>query len=172
MSLLCLSWNRWLLGLEVFVCVKMLVTQLCLTLCDPIDCSPPGSCVLGILLARILEWVAICFSRGSFWPRDRIQVSCLVGRFFTIKLRKCFSNVLCTSLTFRYSNWFRMWSTPFHLFLRLFLFVCYGPCLKSSFNMLQHRFCFMPWFFGHKACRVLAPRPGIEPHLLHWRLKS
>ena len=40
----------------------MLVTQLCLTLCDPMDCSPPGSSVHGIFQARILEWVAIFFS--------------------------------------------------------------------------------------------------------------
>ena len=43
----------------------------CPTPCDPKDCSPPGSSVRGILQARILEWVAIPFSRGSFWPRDR-----------------------------------------------------------------------------------------------------
>ena len=44
---------------------KEFVTQLCLTLCDPMDCSPPGSSVYGILQARILEGVAISFSRGS-----------------------------------------------------------------------------------------------------------
>ena len=49
--------------------------QLCLTLCDPADCSLPGSSVHGILQARTLEWVAISFSRGSFWPRDRTHVS-------------------------------------------------------------------------------------------------
>ena len=42
--------------------------QSCLTLCDPIDCSPPGSSVHGILQARILEWVAISYCRGSFLP--------------------------------------------------------------------------------------------------------
>ena len=47
-----------------------LVAQSCLTLCDPMDGSPPGSSVHGILQARILEWVAIPFSRGSSWPRD------------------------------------------------------------------------------------------------------
>ena len=41
------------------------VTQLCLTLCNPMDCSPPGSSVHGIFQARVLEWVAISFSRGS-----------------------------------------------------------------------------------------------------------
>ena len=48
----------------------MSVTQSCLTLCYPMDCSPPGSSVPGILQARILEWVAISFSRGSSWPKD------------------------------------------------------------------------------------------------------
>ena len=62
----------------------MLITQLCLTLGDPKDCSPPGSSVHGILQARILEWVAIAFSRGSSWPRDRSQVSHIAGRFFTM----------------------------------------------------------------------------------------
>ena len=64
--------------------VKGLVTQSCLTLCEPRDCSPPGSSVHGFLLARILEWAAISFSRGSSWPRDWTQVSCIAGRFFTI----------------------------------------------------------------------------------------
>ena len=46
------------------------VAQLCPTLCDPVDCSLPGSSVHGILQARVLEWVAISFSRGSSLPRD------------------------------------------------------------------------------------------------------
>ena len=50
------------------------------TLWDPIDCSLPHSSVHGILKARTLEWVAIPFSRGSSHPRDRTQVSCIVGR--------------------------------------------------------------------------------------------
>ena len=50
---------------------------------DPLDYSPPGSSVHGILQARILEWVAISFSRVSSQPRNRIQVSCTAGRFFT-----------------------------------------------------------------------------------------
>ena len=49
--------------------------QSCLTLCDPIDGSPLGSSVPGILQARVLEWVAISFSRGSSLPRDRTWVS-------------------------------------------------------------------------------------------------
>ena len=59
-----------------------LVTQSCSTHCDPIDCSPPGSCVHGILQARILEWVATFSSRGSSWPKDWTWVSCTAGRVF------------------------------------------------------------------------------------------
>ena len=50
--------------------VKVFVAQSCLILCDPMDCSPPGSSVHGILHARTLEWVAIPFSRGSSQPRE------------------------------------------------------------------------------------------------------
>ena len=53
------------------------LTQLCPTLCDPMDCSPPGSSVHGILQERRLEWVAMPCSRGSSQPRDRSQVSAL-----------------------------------------------------------------------------------------------
>ena len=60
------------------------VTQSCLTLCDPMDCSLPSSSVHGIFQAIVLEWIAISFSRGSSWPRDRTQVSCIVDRCFTI----------------------------------------------------------------------------------------
>ena len=91
----------------------VLVTQSCPTLCDPTDCSPPGFSVHGILQARILEWIAIPFSRGTSQPRDWTLVSCLTGRFFTIwasgksllgkgcclcpRSAWCSSNVLCYS---------------------------------------------------------------------------
>ena len=54
------------------------VAQSCPTLCDPMDC------VHGIFQARVLEWVAISFSRGYFQPRDQTQISSIVGRCFTI----------------------------------------------------------------------------------------
>ena len=60
------------------------VAQLCPTLCDPMDCSPPGSSVHGIFQARVPEWVAIFFSRGSSRPRDRTQASWIAGRCFTL----------------------------------------------------------------------------------------
>jgi len=52
--------------------------QSCLTLCNPMHCNPPGSSVHGILQARVLEWVVMLSSRGSFQPRDQTQVSCLL----------------------------------------------------------------------------------------------
>ena len=64
--------------------MKVLVAQSYLTLCGLMDCSLPGSSVRGISQARILEWGAIPFSRGSSQPRDRTQVSYTAGRFFTI----------------------------------------------------------------------------------------
>ena len=60
-----------------------LCSQSSLTLCDPVNCSPSGSSIYGILQTRILEWIAISYSRGSSWPRDWTCVSCIGGRFFT-----------------------------------------------------------------------------------------
>ena len=62
--------------------------QLCSTLCDPMDCSLPGSSVHGLLQAGMLEWVAMPSYRGTFQPRDRIHVFCsycIAGGFFTAK---------------------------------------------------------------------------------------
>ena len=60
------------------------VAQSCPTLCDPMDCSLSGSSVHGIFQARVLEWIAISFSRGSFRPRNRTRVSRIAGRRFTV----------------------------------------------------------------------------------------
>ena len=52
--------------------------------CNPMDCSLSGSSIHGVFQARVLEWVAISFSRGSFWPRDQTQISLIAGRHFTV----------------------------------------------------------------------------------------
>ena len=65
-------------------CVSVFIMFSCLTLFNPFDNSPPGSSVHGILQARILEWIAILFFRGSSQPRDETWVSCIASRFFTI----------------------------------------------------------------------------------------
>ena len=67
----CLGQQLWSLG----TCVHAKLLQLCLTLCNPMDYSPPGSSVHGILQTRILEWVAMLSSRGSSTPRDQTWVS-------------------------------------------------------------------------------------------------
>ena len=60
------------------------VAQSCLTLCDPMDCSLSGSSAHGIFQARVLEWIAISFSRGSSQPRNQTRVSRIAGRRFAV----------------------------------------------------------------------------------------
>ena len=71
--------ERLLRGLGMWC--NCLVTKPCSTLCDPVDCSTPGSSVHGISQARILQWFAISFSRGSSQPRDGTCVSYIAGTF-------------------------------------------------------------------------------------------
>jgi len=83
--------NKWLICYQVPIAfslslfLSLSLAQYCLTLCYPMDYSPAGSFVHRIFQARILEWVAISFSRGYSWPRDWILISCvsfIAGRFF------------------------------------------------------------------------------------------
>ena len=86
------------------------VTQSCPTLCDLLDCSLSGSSVCGILQARILEWVAISFSRGSSRPRNRTLVSCIAGRWFTNWVMREARNV-CITICKIDDQWkFHAWS--------------------------------------------------------------
>ena len=96
------QWERWVVPVkntihcsDFFIRVEkihpsvsgtlpFLFTQSCPALCNTMDCSPPGSCVHEISKARILEWVAISFSKESSQPRDWTRVSCTADRFFTI----------------------------------------------------------------------------------------
>ena len=70
-------WNQ---TLELLKMKESEVAQSCPTLCDPMDCSLPGSSVHGIFQAIVLEWIAISFPRGSSRPRDRTRVSGIVDR--------------------------------------------------------------------------------------------
>ena len=81
--------------------VEVLVTQSYWTLYDPMDCSPLVFSVHGILQAKILEWVAISFFRGSFQPRDQTNVSCIAGRFFTVWATRKTPHTRCRSLLSR-----------------------------------------------------------------------
>ena len=75
--------NHCILCGPILLCVCTKSLQSCLTLCDAMDCSPPGSSVHGILQAWILKWVAMPSSRGSSWLRDQTCISCIAGQFFT-----------------------------------------------------------------------------------------
>ena len=78
---------------ELFRTMESEVTQLCPTLCDPMDCSLSGFSVQGIFQARVLEWVTISFSTGSSQPTDRTQVSCIASRRFSLwATRKLYSS--------------------------------------------------------------------------------
>ena len=102
-----------------------MLTQLCLTLCDPMDCSPPSSSVHGILQARILEWVAMPSSTGSSWLMDQTQVSWITGRFFTIwAIKEAFITY------FTYSS--------------LYLLISYLCCAHFSFHSLDSGFSGSP----------------------------
>ena len=74
-------WNLEYSRMSACMCAKLLQSRL--TLCKPMDCNPPGSSVYGILLAKILEWVAIPSPRASSQPRDWTQASHIAGRFHT-----------------------------------------------------------------------------------------
>ena len=85
------SWSLDFQGIPVFVFiffsfmevkVKVLVAQSCLTLCDPMDCSPPGSSIHGILQTRILEWVAISFSTGSHYLLSLVTMDEMASTHF------------------------------------------------------------------------------------------
>ena len=86
------------------------VAQSCPTLCDPVDCSLPDSSVHGILQARILEWVAISFSRGSSWPRDQTWVFHVAGRGFTLWATRDSHTIKNSCLT----NVFTIWGQNFN----------------------------------------------------------
>ena len=82
-----LKWKQqveeWYIGYDVVCGGGGLVTQSCRTLCNPMDCSSTGSSVPWILKTRILEGVAIPFSRGSSQPKDWTYISCISRQFFT-----------------------------------------------------------------------------------------
>ena len=98
----------------------MLVTQSaqsCLSLCNPMDCSsPPGSSVHWILQVRILQWVAISFSRGSSWPKHPTWVSHTSGRFFTIWATR---EALCSKSSPDFINYIKTSFTSYSMLLKL-----------------------------------------------------
>ena len=120
-----------------------------LLVCNPVDCSPPGSSVHGILQARILEWAAISFSRGSSQPREPTLISCFAGRFFTVE------------------SWGKPWKgcmVKFSLPPFSFFDVDFFQSLSNLLNNIPPVLYF--FFFAYEACRILAARPEMEPEPL------
>ena len=129
------------------------VAQSCLTRWDPVDCSPPGSSVHGILQARILEWVVISFSRGSSWPRDRTQVSRIVGRFF---------NVLATR-----ESPLQPGHKPLHTTKAKGPMWASSPLRQSLAQVDRDALC------AHPLSGVLTHQPSLQTHQVHmWSLFS
>ena len=97
----------------------MLVAQLCLTLCDPVDCSWPSSSVHGNLQARILKWVAIPFSRGSSSQlRGRTWVSCIIRRLYYLSHQGS-PSIDCIHLKVSVLPEYYTFNDVFHIFMEL-----------------------------------------------------
>ena len=103
------------------MCEKVSVAQSCLILWHRMNCSLPGSSIQGILQARILQWAAILFSRGSSWPRVQTQVSCIAGRLYTI------------------------WATR-----QVVLTIWWCPCVVSSLVLFEECVCYDQCVFWTK----------------------
>ena len=134
-------------------CAACVLTHSAVTLCDPMDCSLPGSSVHGIFQARILEWVAISYSRGSSWSRDQTCVSYVscIGRWVLYPWGTWEAPI-------SYMKYVEMISgigIQFNLFFKRFFDVYHF--LKSLLNFLPYCFCFMFWFFGPKTRQIFGP---------------
>ena len=140
-----------------YIDVDIEVAQSCPTLCDPMDCSLPGSTIHGIFQAIILDWVAISFSRRSSWPRDRIRVSCIVDRRLSWVSfgHLCFKSVNFTRIvglirrklfiTFMYSSFISVNVIMIFPLLLLFLSIFLFSCFLLPFLFLS---CFLPSFLS------------------------
>ena len=121
------------------------------------DCSPPDSSVLGVSQARILEWVAISFSRGSLPPKDTTCVPCIVGEFFTTEPPRKH-----LSICYRYSIWF---ATIFYFYLKIFNYFIFvrlaAPGLVVVFRILHH----VLWHAGSLVATRWVLFPNEEPNL-------
>ena len=143
-------------------CAKSL--QSCPTLCNPMDCSPLGSSVHGILQARILEWVAISFSRGSSWSRDQTCISCIdrwvLYHWATREAHFTYSSVYMSILIFQFISvtQFR-WKKMFIYLVALGL----GCCTQALSSWCVGSVVEAHGLSCSVACGILLLRPGIEP---------
>ena len=126
---------------------KSEVAQSCQTLCNPMDCSLSGSSVYGIFQARVLEWIAISFSRGSSQPRNRIWFPAFQADALASEPPGNASFILRTLLMHYCVPWpSRHWLTPpaWHTLFSWDVF-CLFTCLSLSLSILY------PWGLGHTA---------------------
>ena len=110
----------------LFFCVCVFIVQSCLTLCDLMDYSPPDLSVHGIIQERILEWVAIPFSRESFHSRDQTQVFYIAGRFLTI-----WATSKASSLSLWFQNYWLTSCSLDHAFSFLWSMMTVHPLLRT-----------------------------------------
>ena len=131
-NVLGIGWNWW----RTWGCC--LVAQSCLTLCKLLDCSLPGSSVHGASQARVLEWVAISFSRGSSQPRERTHVSC-IGRQILLPLSHLRSVV--QNLTWDMQSWANGFLQPLSVLQRWGRSICsvYKSWSEPGWNELESR---------------------------------
>ena len=118
--------------LKIFCCLS---SKSCLTLCNPMDCSPTVSSVHGVLQARILEWLVIFFSRESSWPMSWTRVSCIAVRFFTFCTTRKTHFCLTHNLIFQeicFSSW------NFGLRLLLFWWFSLSSLKSKNVGLLQN----------------------------------
>ena len=155
--------------------MKVLVAQLCPTLCDLKDCSPAGSSVYGILQARILEWVAIPFSRGSSQPRDGSQVSCTAGRFFITWATTLNDMATIHLLTFLKTHflwvvsyaghWGTMVDGDWQALVLAIITSVFGYCSNCSLLHCQHCLNFKNRFYlnsPHDSCAIQLPEWSFQ----------
>ena len=126
------------------VCMHAQLLHSCLTLCDLMDCGLPGSSVHGILYARILEWVAVHFSRRSSELREQTCISCIAGGFFTTEPPGKSLNILPSH---NWSN--KVTKLVFLGWLIIFIPVFQNPIFYfPSFQMNKNRVFCVPLLMG------------------------
>ena len=139
----------------------VLVAQSYPTLCDPMDCNPPGSSVHEIFQARILEWVAISFSRGSSQPRDRTWVSCTAGKFFTDWATSNLPGSRDLAFPYRFNQ-----ISEFKLFFFLKLLYSNGQSVQFSHSVTSDSLASHELQHSRFLCPPLYPLEFAQMHVL------
>ena len=146
--------------------MKLLVTQSCPTLCNPMDCSPPGSLVHGIFQARIWKWVTIPFSRTSSWPRAWSLVSCIA----IWDTREAPYHKLITHLILL--SFLKHWLSGFQAIMFSLLFLSYQYPFSLPFTSTSHLsdVSTMEFLSSILTFILIYPRSHLQiPYINWWR---